>query len=483
MADRDLKSALSTKLFYACGSLAYGIKDQGFQGILLLYYNQVLGLSAVLVSAALLIALFVDALIDPIIGHVSDGWRSRLGRRHPLMYASILPVAVTFLAVWNPPSSLTDVSLFVYLVLSAVALRASLSMYEIPSASLMPELAESYDERTSLLSLRYFFGIVGAFGMVIAVFLWFLAPTREYPVGQLNPSGYHTYSFVAVGLMLAAMLVSAVGTQRVAKRLSAPPARPGSIHDWLKEAWQVLANRSLATILAFGVCSGLASGLATAMGVYFGTYYWGLDGPSMALLALAALCGTVSSAVLATPMTRRLGKKRAALSTLVVTILLPVTPILLREGGLLPANGSAVLLPILFVERTISIAAVMIAIISSASMAADIVEDVQLRTGRRAEGLLQAATTFVSKAASGLGILTAGMILWAARFPEGTKPSDVSPEGLSNLANGYVAVVVIAYSVAFLCLSHYPISRSDHEESLRRLALRSGSGGAGEARP
>ncbi|MDQ2762032.1 MAG: MFS transporter, partial [Pseudomonadota bacterium] len=95
--------SLSTKLFYGFGSVAFGVKDNGFSYLLLIFYNQVVGLSAPLVGAAIMVAMVFDALLDPIVGQVSDNWRSRWGRRHPFMYASALPVAISYLALWNPP--------------------------------------------------------------------------------------------------------------------------------------------------------------------------------------------------------------------------------------------------------------------------------------------------------------------------------------------------------------------------------------------
>ena len=51
-----------TKFFYGIGSVAYGVKDNGFAFFLLLYYNQVLGLSATAAGMALMIAMLVDAV-------------------------------------------------------------------------------------------------------------------------------------------------------------------------------------------------------------------------------------------------------------------------------------------------------------------------------------------------------------------------------------------------------------------------------------
>ena len=81
MAKRE---GLATKLFYGFGSVAFGVKDQGFGVLLMLFYNQVLGLPAAMVGAAVGAALVIDAIADPIVGHVSDNWRSKRGRRPPL---------------------------------------------------------------------------------------------------------------------------------------------------------------------------------------------------------------------------------------------------------------------------------------------------------------------------------------------------------------------------------------------------------------
>ena len=91
------KLSVPTKLFYGVGSVAFGVKDQGFSYLLLIFYNQVVGLPSATVGLAIMIALIADSFLDPIMGQVSDNWRSRWGRRHPFMYAAAIPVAVSYL--------------------------------------------------------------------------------------------------------------------------------------------------------------------------------------------------------------------------------------------------------------------------------------------------------------------------------------------------------------------------------------------------
>src|ERR1700749_4261916 len=111
----DLRS-WRAKLFDGFGSIAYGVKDFGFGTLLLFYYNQVIGLPAGEVSFAIALVLVFDALADPIVGQISDGFRTRWGRRHPLMYASAPLVAVSYFFLWVPPASWSHNALFFYLV-------------------------------------------------------------------------------------------------------------------------------------------------------------------------------------------------------------------------------------------------------------------------------------------------------------------------------------------------------------------------------
>ena len=84
-ADRLL---LRLKISYGIGQAAAGLHGYAIGVFLLFYYNQVLGLATV-----------VDAFTDPLVGSISDRWRSPLGRRHPFLYVSVLPVARAWLPI------------------------------------------------------------------------------------------------------------------------------------------------------------------------------------------------------------------------------------------------------------------------------------------------------------------------------------------------------------------------------------------------
>lgn len=74
---------LSTKFAYGFGAVAFGVKNNGFDYFLLLFYSQVMGVDAPLVGLALLIALIFDAFSDPIVGYLSDNTHSGGGADIP----------------------------------------------------------------------------------------------------------------------------------------------------------------------------------------------------------------------------------------------------------------------------------------------------------------------------------------------------------------------------------------------------------------
>jgi GPH family glycoside/pentoside/hexuronide:cation symporter len=79
---------------YGFGSIAFGIGGVPLSSsLLMLYFNQVIGVEAVLVGIAIMVSVSVDAFTDPLIGWVSDRLRAPFGRRHTLMYISALPAA------------------------------------------------------------------------------------------------------------------------------------------------------------------------------------------------------------------------------------------------------------------------------------------------------------------------------------------------------------------------------------------------------
>lgn len=462
---------LSTKLFYGFGTVAFGVKDQGFSSLLLIFYNQVVGLPAATVGAAIMIALIVDSVLDPIMGQVSDNWRSRWGRRHPFMYAAAIPAALSYILLWNPPQGPPGLQ-FAYLVVVAIVIRSFITMYEIPSSALAPELTQDYHERTRVFAFRQFFGWFGGVGMTILALQVFLRATPEYPTGQLNPAGYHGYALCAAAVMLVAILVSATGTHRHIPKLRVPPKRQVSLRQVFGEMAATLAHPSFLMLIVAGLFNAMAQGLVLSLTLYLGTYFWQLSSGQIAALAASNFLSAILALMFAPPASKAFGKRNAARVMKALSIAFAVTPISMRLLGVFPENGDPMLVPILFVAGALSTAATIITSIMISSMMADVVENSELRTGRRSEGLFFSVSAFVAKVVSGVGIFISSAILALVAFPQGAKPGRVAPEVIENLGLSYVAMVTLLYGGAILAISFYRITQDQHEAAVSELAER-----------
>lgn len=464
-APEQRRVSLSTKLAYGVGTIAYGVKDNGFSTFLLLFYNQVVGLPAQLVGLAIMGALVFDAFVDPLIGHWSDNTRSRWGRRHPFMYAAALPVGALYLLLWNPPEA-GQTGTLVYLVVTAILIRTALSCYEVPSSALAPKLTSDYDERTSIVSYRNLFAWIGGMGMLLLTFGVFLAPTAQYPVGQLNPQGYHHYAIVAAIVMVAAILVSALGTHREIARL--PRATPDRVT--LRQTLGALRNRSFLVLMVAGMFGYIGLYLGFALTTYLYTFMWRLAASALVVYTVATMLGVVLAFIIAPRVSRAMGKRNAAMTFLLLSIPIASAPYLLRPLGLFFANGDPALLPVLLAGTTVATALSVGVFILFESMVSDVVEESQARSGKRSEGAFFAGLFFMKKAVAGLAIFLSGALLGLVGFPEAATPGAVPLEVLGRLSLGFAFLTIACGVAAVLALLRFKMTRSDHEDRLARLA-------------
>lgn len=467
------KLGLGTKLFYGFGSVGYGVKDVAFRTFLLLYYNQVVGVRADLVSFAILVALCVDAISDPIVGQWSDTIRTRWGRRHPFMFLSAIPASASLLFLFFPPAGMSEMQIFWYILIVGCCVRTFITFFEIPSSALAPELTSDYDERTSIASYRYFFAYLGGVGMAFVTLLIFLAPTADYPVGQLNPAGYETFAIVGAGIMFAAILISSLGTIHRIKYFKMPPAHEkiGAIAT-LRQMKSTFGHRGFLAILGFGVLKYTSVGMTSALAIYFGTYLWGLSSAQLAILTIDSLTGAFLALFVAPIASRKVGKRNAALGLAVVAVIIGSLPYILRLTGNFFENGDPLLVPALFVFSALfQMCGVSSAVLTHA-MVGDIVEDSQLATGRRSEGLFYAANTLMQKSTSGLGVFAAGILVSAVGIVPGMNPATIDPEIPLMLALIYVPALIVLYIGGAGFLFAYRIDRSTHEASVAELEAR-----------
>jgi Na+/melibiose symporter-like transporter len=465
--------SVGRKVAYGFGSVAFGVKSNGFDYFFLIFYSQVMGVSAYLVSLALMIALMVDALSDPVIGYLSDNTRSRWGRRHPFMYAAAIPAAVAYYFVWNPPAGLEGDALFPYIVTIAILVRTLITVYEIPSSSLVAEMSDDYDERTSMLSYRYFFGWTGGTLMGAFATIFILVPTATVQNGMFNVEGHGQVGAIAAISIFLAIMISAAGTHKMIPDLkSPPPARKLSLMLIYREVFETLASRSFLALFLAALFGAVASGVSTTLSFYFSTFFWGFSTEQIGLISLSVVISALMAFFISPAISRRLGKKRGAITIGLMAFTVAPAPILLRLLGLMPQNSDPMLFPLVLSIIVVDVALIIAYQTLSSSMIADLVEEAEIKTQRRSEGVFFASVTFVRKVTQGIGAAVAGVLLTISQFPAGATPDQVPEAVLTTFGWFYVPVIFGLWMIMIACLSLYSVDRRAHEANLETLAKR-----------
>jgi GPH family glycoside/pentoside/hexuronide:cation symporter len=468
---------LRIKLGNGFGSVAYGIKDNGFATFLLLFYNQALGLNASSVGLVLLLALLLDAMIDPLVGYWSDKTHTRWGKRHPWMYGAILPMAFAWIMLWHPPE-LGAGGLLAYLLLFAFMLRAAVSCYEIPGLAVVSGLTSDYDERTSLTRWRFMMGWAGGLFLMTMAFVVFLVPTADYPVGLLNVGGYQLYGWAGAALMILATSVAALTTHRRIARLDTSPPTHLPLGPTLRKIRATLANRAFLILIGSSLFAFINIGVTFSATSYLLTLYWEMPQSGFLAYSISLFVGVVGAFLLVGFLQGRIEKRTGAVAMGIVSLIFGVMPYGLRMAGLFPAVGDAALIPILFALVTVSNGMAVASMMLAQSMAADVVEASQAETGERSEGIFFSAYFFTQKCATGFGLFLTGTIVSLAGIPAKAVPGTVDEAVLDNFAFYFLALLTTFAVASISFLSRFPITRADHVARVAALAAAS----AGEAR-
>ena len=466
----QLKVSPANKIAYGIGSVAFGIKGNGFDYFILLFYSQVMGVDAYLVGLALLIALLVDAFSDPLIGYFSDNTHHRWGRRHPFMYAAAIPVAVSYFFMWNPPASLSGNDLFPYIVMLAIVVRTMITMFEIPNSALVAEMTDDYDERTSILSYRFFFGWAGGTFMGFFALTYLLVPTDTIANGLFNLQGYGQMGLVSSIVIFIAIMASSLGTHSFIPNLKmAPPKTKLSVTRIYKDIFETLWNRSFAALFAAALFGAIGTGVATGLSHYINSFFWGFSTIQLGQISLSVVLSAVIALTITPILSKRFGKKRAAITIGLLAFTILPAMIVLRLLGIMPDNGDPRLFPMMLIITIIDVSLIIAYQTLATSMIADLVELSEVKTGRRSEGVFFASMTFVKKCVQGFGIVMATTILTIANFPVSVAPGSVPDDALFRLGALYVPAVVTVWMLMILCISFYQIDRNKHNANLAML--------------
>jgi GPH family glycoside/pentoside/hexuronide:cation symporter len=397
------------KVAFGLGDFANNLAITAMNFYFIFFVVNVAGLPPIWAGLTYWVSRTVAALTDLLMGIISDKTSSRFGRRRVFLLAGAVPLGILFWLLWIIPSQ-DKVTLFIYYMVIMVLFNVVFSIVTIPYNSLMPELTQNYDERTSISGYRMAFSFLGNLVAAagVAVIVDNIFPGRgEYPV-----------SYPIMGIIFGAVtslfvLITFLGTK---ERVHADAEKILGKGLWkeLRSLWQV---REVRLMIVMFVSNQIGADLFMATVIFFLKDVVKIPDDITSLIMGLPLVIAIISVPLWVFLGEKLGKKRAYIYA-AFFFLVPLLMVLFAPVG----NVTVVV-----------IIAVLAGVGSSAtqvlpwSMIPDVVEFDEYQNGVRREGFYMGLTQLIYKASSALVIFLAVGLLGIFGYIE-NNPAGVQPQ-------------------------------------------------------
>ena len=430
---------LRTKFFFGVGAGGEAASMWIFNALGLLFYQQILGLPAGLAGTALALAIFADAITDPLIGAISDRFRSRLGRRHPFLFTAPIPLAICVFLIFHPPQFVvqSQTLLFSWLCLFTILQRTFQTFYVVPHLAMGAELSKDYLERTRVMAFNNLFGLYG--GMLMHLIAWFLVFGFIFADqgAQLYRPAYTWIALAACAIILVSIFACAFGTRDEIDHLKSNENNASgtlSFGSFYRDIWSVLQNRNYLYLLLGLFFLSLTIGTHETLAIYMGTFFWELTPYQIGFLVLNNILGVHVGFFLAARLHDRFDKRwTISLSAIGLSVFWSMSANLALLGAA-PANASWALVAFIIFLGSFSSFFGAVLNISVMSALADIADEHELNTGMRSEGIFYSARAFFAKAMNAVGHIVAGLALqYYIALPPQSVPGDVPADIIFRL--------------------------------------------------
>ena len=457
------------KINYSIGSVANGVKTDTFTFFLLFFYSNIIGLNPGLAGSAIFIALCIDAITDPLMGTISDRTNSSLGRRHPYMFISFIPMSLGYILLFAPRQGweMSQTDLFLWMTVFTVLTRLGMTLSDIPHRAFGGEVTKDYQERTILMSWREAFGWIAGLSNAFLGYGIFFASTPEYPQGQLNPDAWFPFALTGAIVMIISVLYSSYSTKDEIKSLSKWTGNI-TLTDIFKELRIAIGNKSFLIFFFGNLFLSLSWGLANTLTLFVNTYFWEFEATQIKYFLPIYLMGTLLALYLTPKLVNLFDKRTIVMISISVVGIIAPAAFIFYNLGLTPENGSYELVMFISSFLIILITFNIIGNMVRDSMVGDIADEVELDSGKRQEGILFATVGFMQKLNTGLGSFFAGQVLNFINFDR----SNHTAEQAYTLAFVQGPITTILMIVPLFIFSFYSLSASRHNEIIESLKSR-----------
>jgi GPH family glycoside/pentoside/hexuronide:cation symporter len=413
------------------------------------FYTDTLLLAPAFVAWTFLIGRIWDGFTDPIMGYISDGTRSRMGRRRPYFLVAAIPVAVAYFYLWSPPDTLKDWSLFVHLTLAYLATYTFWTVFSIPHNSLGAELTMDYHERTLLTGVREGLGFVGL-----------LVGTLVPPLFAARFGGEakgFSYLAAATGGITALFILICFLTVKENPEFQRRDRI--SLREGLRALYR---NRPFRTLVIAFVVALIGNAFIPILVLYVGDYVVGMPDFAPYIIFSYILMAAVSIPFW-TRLSRRIGKKETWSRALLLASLAFGCATYIHEGTWIIWLALAVLAGFAY-GCTMALAP---------SMMADVIDLDELRTGQRREGAYFGVWSFIDKSALGLAVFV-GMYSLDLMGYVPNQPQTLRVYW--TIKTLYFIVPAVCFAASCYLFRFYPITQQEHERIRAEIEARRNGG-------
>ncbi|TCO03648.1 MFS transporter [Natronoflexus pectinivorans] len=432
---KSQKLSVLEKIGYGSGDAAVNVVISSMFLIISFFYTDVFGLKPKDMALMFLLVRLIDAITDPLMGLITDKFKTRWGRyRHYFLFLSIPFGISVFLTFTTPEFDYAGKMIYAYLTYIFVTIM--FTSVTIPYISLIGVLTSDPQERLSANGYRLFFAKVAAFGVSIIV------PILSKYLGKIDWATFSVtmesfsikfvYETIAgdpdlsKGYQLAMGLMALIGTLLFLFSFATTKERVEHVVDKKKlfEQFKLLIKNGQWTLL-FGVCFIGTVGyvIRNSVAIYYAKYFLGGDAEVQAMFMATGVGAAILAMIASTYITKYYCKvKLFKWSQLAVGVISLALFVLVRPGNMMLA------FPLYFM---LSFVVDLHAPVFWSAIA-EAVDYGHAKTGKRVSGLAFGGISFAQKLGMGIAGAAVGLLLHTFEYiPQADVQSSLTLTGLA----------------------------------------------------
>lgn len=442
----QMKEPLGTKrtLAYCVGDVANIFTNLLISSFLLIFYTDVFGITPAAAATLFLVARVWDAVNDPIIGIMVDKTNTRWGRFRPWVAFAAMPCAVMTVACFTVPmDNMSEAAKLIYAYVTYIGYGMCYTAVSVPYLSMVAVLTEDSQERTKMLGLR---AILTAIPMILAAFVPMILESVGYEFG------FKIVAIAASGIALALWIICVhYSKERVDLSKAIPQGEENKLT--FKKLLNYLNKNRPFLVVCIMIATQFGYQAVTAgTGMYVAIYY--LEMPElMTPMMLAAILPAMIGVVIARKLVNKYDKKWIFVVGMAICSF--------RSLFILSFDPTIIL-----VSAAIASIFQGMAMSLTWSFLPDTIENGELKTGLRIDGLSTAIVGFFYKIGFALGGVVPGLILSIYGYVPNEVQSAETRIGL-ELLGVYIPMLLAIINAGSMMF--YSITKEQQADTIKKL--------------